>query len=226
MNDAIGAVLATLGAYLIGSIPFGFLIARSVRGIDIREHGSGNIGATNVSRVVGGKWGLAVLVLDALKGGLPVWLLPMLLLSGPCTHTSVLCGLATIVGHMYPCWLKLRGGKGVATALGVIVVLAPSAIGIAVLVFALTMLLFRRVALSSMSAALAFAVWQTATTWPESFSSTQWSLGVFSIAVPLLIVFRHRSNLARLLRGEEPRFHFARSEAALDSEEENSSDEG
>src|SRR5690606_37197450 len=104
--------------------PFSLLIARWFGGIDLRQHGSGNVGATNVARTLGFKWGLLALLLDALKGLLPTWGLPLLLFEGDVSrdHAQVVAGLAAIVGHMFPCWLGFRGGKGVATALGVVAV--------------------------------------------------------------------------------------------------------
>jgi acyl phosphate:glycerol-3-phosphate acyltransferase len=209
-------------AYLIGAIPFGLLTAKLVRGIDIRTAGSGNIGATNVGRVLGAKWGAFVLLLDALKGALPTWLLPMLVTSsdGPRgLHVMVGCGLAAIVGHMFPCWLRFRGGKGVATALGVIVVLAPLGTLVAVLAFAVTFALWRIVSLSSMLAAIAFCIaviWQL---WPQPFAAATWSLAAFATLVPLLIIVRHRSNIGRLLRGEESRYSTAKAAPAGTAED-------
>jgi acyl phosphate:glycerol-3-phosphate acyltransferase len=208
---SVAVVMAA--AYLIGSIPFGLLTAKLVRGIDIRTAGSGNIGATNVGRVLGARWGAFVLVLDALKGALPTWLLPMLVTSaeGPRgLHMMVGCGLAAILGHMFPCWLRFRGGKGVATALGVILVLSPWGTLVAVLTFAITFALARVVSLSSMLAAIAFCVavlWQLR---PQPFAASTWSLATFATFVPLLIVVRHRSNIGRLLRGEEARYSTAK----------------
>lgn len=208
----VAAVIVT--AYLVGAIPFGLLTAKLVRGIDIRTAGSGNIGATNVGRVLGARWGAFVLALDALKGALPTYVLPMLATSaeGPRgLHVMVGCGLAAVVGHMFPCWLQFRGGKGVATALGVILVLAPWGTLVAVLTFAVTFALFRIVSLSSMLAAVAFCVavlWRLS---PQPFSAQTWSLAAFAIAVPLLIIVRHRSNIGRLLRGEEARYSTAKS---------------
>ena len=161
MTTTNAAIIVAAIAYLAGSIPFGFLIAKFVARIDIRTEGSGNIGATNVGRVVGARWGIAVLLLDCLKGLIPVWFLPGALLStsnGSVQDIAVLCGVMTIVGHMYPCWLKLRGGKGVATALGVVMILAPWGTLTAVTAFALTLLVARIVSLSSIVAAVAFAV--------------------------------------------------------------------
>ena len=209
MNDAAAVLLATLVAYLIGSLPFGFLLARLGHGIDIRTVGSGNIGATNAARVLGARWGIAVLVLDALKGLVPVLLLPPAFFEPADSifiHVQVACGLATIVGHMFPCWLGFRGGKGVATALGVVAVLAWQGTLVSFVAFALVFLIWRIVSLSSIIAALAFAGMQMWLLQPAPFGSRTWSLAAFSLLVPALILYRHRSNVVRLIRGEEPRF--------------------
>ena len=210
MDRTIGSLVVCVAAYAIGSLPFGYLTAKIVGRKDIRQHGSGNIGATNVGRVLGAKWGALVLLLDCLKGLLPVLLLPRLVCTAEgsqCSHLDVACGVATIVGHMFPCWLGLRGGKGVATALGVVAVLAHwEATLAAIAVFAVCFLAFRIVSLSSMLAAVAFAACQMAMMGPHAFSAERWSLTAFSLAIPVLIIFRHRANVSRLLRGEEPRF--------------------
>jgi acyl phosphate:glycerol-3-phosphate acyltransferase len=210
MSLTLALAIAFVVAYLIGSLPFGLLIARFVAGVDIRQSGSGNIGATNVARVLGKRLGLTVLVLDCLKGAVPTIVLPICLAEGPVArqHLAVLSGTAAIWGHMFPCWLKFRGGKGVATALGVALALAPLSTAGAFVVFALSVALTRIVSLSSVLAACTFCgveLWQLR---PEPFGDTTWSLAAFSTLVPLLIIFRHRSNLARLLRGTEPRFEF------------------
>ena len=126
-------------AFLIGGIPFGYLLGRVLLKDDIRKHGSGNIGATNVARILGWKWGFIVLFLDALKGLLPTLATKLYLQEhssvGLMNLGAILAGICCIVGHMYPIWLKLRGGKGVATALGVILVIAPMASGVALATF-------------------------------------------------------------------------------------------
>ncbi len=215
------SVCAVLGAYLAGSIPFGLLVSRWVAGIDIRTRGSGNIGATNVAREVGAKWGALVLLLDFLKGALPTWGLPLLAAGshGVNQHLQVACAVAAVVGHMFPCWLKFRGGKGVATGAGVVVVLSPWATLAAVVTFFFVFALFRIVSASSVSAAVVFAVVELVLLRPEPFSQENWSLAVFSLLVPTLIIVRHRTNLVRLWRGEEPRMSFSRSSKEKKTEE-------
>lgn len=222
MTSPLAEILTVLLAYLAGSIPFGLLVARVVAGIDIRTQGSGNIGATNVGRVLGAKWGITVLLLDALKGLLPVWLIP-LALSGSLTDRvvllRVLAGVATIVGHMFPCWLGFRGGKGVATSLGVVLIIAPLGSLAAFIGFVLSMLVSRIVSLSSIIAAIAFAVCQMIVLRPHPFATSQIPVALFSLAVPVLIIVRHSSNIGRLLRGQEKRFEFGkRTEATPQAE--------
>jgi acyl phosphate:glycerol-3-phosphate acyltransferase len=204
---------AVLIAYLIGSLPFGYLVAWVISREDIRTRGSGNIGATNVARVLGAKWGMLVLLLDAIKGLLPVWGAPRLVCepSDPrFLHLQVACGIATIIGHMFPCYLRFRGGKGVATSLGVILVLSPWATLVAFGVFAASILIWRIVSLSSMLAAIAFGAVSLWNLRPAPFSSENWSLAAFSLFIPALILLRHRANLKRLIKGEEPRFQSKR----------------
>jgi acyl phosphate:glycerol-3-phosphate acyltransferase len=202
---AIAAVL--VAAYMAGSIPFSLLIGRAVGGIDLRQHGSGNVGATNVGRLLGWKWGIVALILDAIKGLLPTGLLPLLFSDADVRgHLAVGCGLAAILGHMFPCWLGFRGGKGVATSLGVVLMLAPWGGLAAAGVFAVCFAIWRYVSLGSIIAAIAFTVVQFVLLRPDPFSSLKWSIAVFSIAVPMLVILRHRSNIARLLRGEEKKF--------------------
>ncbi|MBL4885897.1 MAG: glycerol-3-phosphate 1-O-acyltransferase PlsY [Planctomycetaceae bacterium] len=196
--------------YFCGSIPFGLFIAKWAGGIDIRKHGSGNIGATNVGRIMGAKWFAIVMLLDGFKGLVPT--LAAVLISQAdfsfevSPHTAVFAGLCAVLGHMYPCWLKFKGGKGVATALGVVGVLAPPASLFAAICFGITFLIWRTVSISSLLAASSFAVLELYLLSPEPFSSSNWSRGCFSLLVPGLIIYRHRSNIARLIRGEEHAF--------------------
>lgn len=203
-------VLCLLSSFLVGGIPFGYLTGRFVLKDDIRNHGSGNIGATNVGRVIGWKWGSFVLLLDACKGLLPTWLASKWasenLEAESVIHFSVLAGIAAIVGHMYPVYLKLRGGKGVATALGVVIVLAPQALAIAFAGFVLIVVTTKLVALASMVAAAAFSVTYFSMMGKTAWETANLSLTAFSLLIPSLIVWRHRSNIARLISGNEPAF--------------------
>ena len=202
-------LLILVGAYLAGSLPFGLIVARVAKGIDIREHGSKNIGATNVTRVLGAKWGALCFVLDVLKGALPI-ALPKWLFAWDDpnrVHWLVAAGLLTILGHMFPIWLGFRGGKGVATALGVVVMLAnPISTAITFGAFVVCFAATRIVSISSITAAVTFVVAQMYFLWPQPFRAETWSIASFSLAVPMLIIVKHRSNIVRLLRGEEPRF--------------------
>lgn len=199
---------ATIGpviAYLIGSLPFGYFVARIVAGTDIRQLGSGNIGATNVARSLGAKWGILVLFLDALKGLLPTLLIPQSLFPSEgshFTHFEVGVGLMTIIGHMFPVWLRFRGGKGVATALGVAVVLSWMGTAAAFVVFAMIFSWKRIVSLGSVLAALTFAITVLSTV-SQPFGEENWPLSAFALAAPTLIIARHRTNIVRLIRGEE-----------------------
>jgi len=221
-------IFVAAASYLAGSIPFGLVVANLVSGTDIRKVGSGNIGATNVARTLGAKWGILVLLLDALKGLLPVLFIPTLFVnpdSSNFDNVRVLSGVATILGHMFPVWLAFRGGKGVATSLGVILVLGPWSTLTAVIAFALTFLGSRIVALSSIVAAIAFGISQFIQLRPIAFTEEKWGLIVFSIAVPLLIVVRHWSNLGRIMRGEEKRFQFGSRKKAETTSSETKADE-
>lgn len=202
-------------SYLVGSIPFGLLVAKWAKGIDIREHGSGNIGATNVGRTLGFRWFLAVFALDYLKGLLPTLLIPLVVESLHGTvwvHLAVLCGFATLVGHMYPLYLKFKGGKGVATGLGMVTVLMPIGSGVALLTFLTTFGLVRIISAASMLGAIAFCIAEMILLKPHPFTAENWPLATLAILAPLLIIVRHRSNIARLLKGEEQKIQASQKE--------------
>lgn len=210
-------------SFLIGGIPFGYLVGRFILKDDIRNHGSGNIGATNVGRVIGWKWGGLVLLLDAIKGlaptaGAMVYATKYLPASMH-LHLPVAAGISAIVGHMYPVYLKLRGGKGVATALGVVIVLAPKAVLTALAVFLITLAASRLVALASMLAATAFGITSIALTGTKSLQADHLSLTAFAVAIPALIIWRHRSNISRMLSGREPAVTDSPSAVAGDAEQ-------
>ncbi len=182
-------------AYLIGSVPTGYLLS-SISGIDIREAGSGNIGATNVGRVVGWKAGLLTLVADAGKGFIPVFFSIQL---GFDPKVSALTALATFIGHLYPVFLKFKGGKGVATALGCLAGLAPLIAGCLTLVFLVIVLVTRWVSLGSLGAAALTPLlfW---------FFSYEFTYIWMSLIMAILIIVRHRGNIQRLISGEESKF--------------------
>jgi len=187
--------LVALG-YLSGSVPYGMLVVRALKGVDVRSQGSGNIGATNVARTAGPAAGVGVLVLDALKGGLPVLLARAV---APGTDLPVWVGVAAVVGHVASIWLGFRGGKGVATALGVLAVLAPWPAAAGALTYAGVFALTR---VSSLGSLLGGAV-AVAVAWlvPGTPRSAAW----LTTALFTLLLWTHRGNLHRLLRRSEPR---------------------
>jgi glycerol-3-phosphate acyltransferase PlsY len=191
-------LLLTIVAYLFGAVPFGLLVARS-RGVNIREQGSGNIGATNVFRVIGKGWGIFTLVLDLLKGFIPAFFFPMVgNLADPVY--GVLFGFAAILGHTFPIYLKFKGGKGVATSAGMLLGVAPVAVGVGLLFFVITVVISRYVSLASIIAAIAVAV----TVWVEGDKVL--IVKVMLTVMSVLIVWLHRANIKRLLNGTENRF--------------------
>jgi glycerol-3-phosphate acyltransferase PlsY len=190
------AALLLLG-YLAGSIPFGVLLTRWFRGVDVRQSGSGNIGATNVTRVAGKKLGAVVLLLDALKGALAVALAQWLLPEAPRMHAAV--GLAAFLGHVYPVWLKLNGGKGVATALGVLGVLVPLAAIAGALVYAGLVAAWRVSSIGSLAGGVTAVGVASLTARAPEYA---W----LSALLFALILWTHRSNILRLLRHTERRF--------------------
>ncbi len=190
------AVFICAGAYVLGSFPTGLLVGKA-RGIDVRTVGSGNIGATNVARALGKKWAVFVLACDALKGFLPVATAEALCAGQP--RVVALAGLATIVGHMFTIFLRGRGGKGVATSLGVSLGLSP-AIGLACLaVYALTYAATRLSSLGSLLGIWSFPVIATI------HGGLPLPYVALSVVVAVLVTIRHRANIRRLLRREETR---------------------
>lgn len=186
-------------AYLLGSIPTGYLVARAVKGIDIRQYGSGNTGATNVLRVVG-KWAaLGVFAIDMLKGSSAVLLMGWLLPPGPGAAWWIMgAGLLALVGHSRSIWLNWTGGKSAATGFGVLLAMAwPVAIG-AIAVFAGVLAIARMVSLGSILAALAAVVLMVATGQPLPY-------GLLALLGSIYVILRHRTNIERILAGTEPR---------------------
>jgi glycerol-3-phosphate acyltransferase PlsY len=194
-------VVPILLAYLLGAMPNGLLIAR-LKGIDIRKVGSGNIGATNVMRSVGKPWGIATFVLDALKGFVPAFVFPAVFPSGAGpAAVGVFSGVAAILGHNYPIYLRFRGGKGVATSAGVLLGIAPLAVLIGLGGWLLVFLATRYVSLASIVAAAVIVVcgWLAYRREGLLLPTTLTLLGI-------LAIWRHRSNIQRLLAGTEHRF--------------------
>jgi glycerol-3-phosphate acyltransferase PlsY len=203
-----------LAGYLLGSIPFGILLTRLFGGGDIRAAGSGNIGATNVTRVVGPIPGILTLILDGLKGAAAVWLAAHF--SGYSATWMTATGFAALVGHCFPAWLKFHGGKGVATAAGMFLALCwPAAVG-AILLFVAVVFFFRFVSLGSIAAAasmplLIYLLWAPHLAPPPSVT-----LGAFAAA--MLVVYKHDGNIQRLVEGREPRFSFGKESKDRDPE--------
>lgn len=199
MNHFGGFVFFVLAAYLLGSIPFGLIAGFKVKGLDIREQGSKNIGATNVFRVVGKKWGITVLLLDVLKGYVAC-VLPAFFGQSFALPFLLLLGVSAILGHSFPVWLKFKGGKGVATSLGVFLAIAwiPTLItfGIWILCFVIT----RIISISSLLAALVF---------PGMIVRCYRGTGDFKFLLPISLVlaafifYTHRANIQRLRQGTE-----------------------
>ena len=190
----MNAVLAVTVGYLVGSIPFAFLLSRQ-RGIDLRRAGSGNVGASNVLRTTGARAAVLAMVLDGAKGSIAV-LVAQLLSAGPVV--AVIAAFASVIGHVYPIWLRFRGGKGVATAAGAFAVLAPEALGIAASVFAVVVLATRFISVGSIAGALTLALVAT-------FTDVAGIVALGATASALIIIYRHRENLARLVAGTERR---------------------
>jgi glycerol-3-phosphate acyltransferase PlsY len=194
-------------SYLLGSIPFGYILVRVFQGVDVRSIGSGNIGATNVARSGGKALAIATLVLDAFKGWLPVFLVLTLQgipASDPAQRNTLaaVAALLAVIGHMFPVWLGFKGGKGVATGLGVFLALAPGAALIALVIFIAIVTLTRYVSLGSILAAAALPA---ALCWLERDSFPTPAL-LLSAAVALLVILRHHQNIGRLWAGTESRF--------------------
>jgi len=184
------------GAYLLGSVPFAYLLVRGATGQDIRRTGSGNVGATNTMRAAGPLAGLAVAVLDISKGVVPVVVMRHF---DPATAWLGAAAAAAVVGHCFPVWLGFRGGKGVATAAGAFLTLAPRAGLCALGVWLVMLVVFRVVSLASVVAVASFPVWV------HLVDGGTVALVISSSVVSMIIVLRHHANLRRLVAGEEPR---------------------
>ena len=204
-------IVTALIAYLLGSIPTGFLVAKA-RNVDIRTVGSGNIGATNAFRVLGTRFGVLVLLVDAAKGWISVAVVApvvaQILNGAPVEYLKIAAGLSAILGHNFTCWLHFKGGKGIATTAGVLIALVPWALLIILVVWIISFLLTRYVSVGSIAASLTlpFATWFT----------TGHDIGLTAITagMSLLAIYKHRVNIRRLRDGTENRIEFKKKEAA------------
>ena len=190
--------LLLLAAYLLGAFPSSYVVARMVRGIDLREHGSGNLGATNAYRVLGWKAATPVFILDILKGWLPPFLFPRL--DGTEDWRWALAyGAAAIVGHVFSVYVRFKGGKGVATGAGVFIALAPLAVLIGLIVWGTLLFITGTVSIASIAAAatLPLAVW---------LLGARIEVLILAIALATFVIYAHRSNIRRLAKGQEPSF--------------------
>ena len=197
MHPAIGLVLA----YLLGSIPAAYIAGRVGKGIDLRQHGSGNLGATNVYRVMGWKVAAAVLLFDGAKGALPVLLFPQWFHAQPPLYWAIGYGIAAIAGHVRSIFLAFKGGgKGVATAAGVFLALAPIPMGVALISWIAVLLISGYVSLASLVSAALLAVLLVV------LKGIQSPLAIVGVVLAAFVFFTHRANIGRLRRGEEHRF--------------------
>ncbi len=194
-------LIAALFSYLLGSIPFGFLLVKVSLGEDVRASGSGNIGATNVSRI-SIVLGLITLLLDACKGAAAVFL--TLLIFPALSYLPASAAFFAVLGHVFPVWLKFRGGKGVATSLGAFLLLAPKSVLIVIGIFLLLVALFRYISLASIISAMLFPmlVWM--------FNATGAVLVFAAVLTAAIVLLKHRANLQRITAGTEPRFSLKR----------------
>jgi glycerol-3-phosphate acyltransferase PlsY len=202
VGTPVSVALLTLAAYLLGSIPTSYLVGR-VHGVDLREHGSGNLGGTNAYRVLGLRAGLPVVLVDVSKGFVPAYFFPSWD-GSPIGQLALVYGLAAIAGHVWSIFMRFRGGKGVATGAGVLVALAPTSALVGLLVWAGLVSITRYVSVASIAAAtvVPVAAWMT-----DERASTV----LFCTAIALFVWWTHRQNLRRLVRGEENRFGTNRS---------------
>ena len=198
-------IIVFLSGYAAGSVPFAFIIAKLNGAIDIRKYGSGNPGAANTLRVLGRKAAATVLLLDFFKGYLPVLIVSEIFKTNNINISLLMitAGLSVILGHIFPVWLKFRGGKGVASAAGVFTALYPPLFPVSLLIFILSVLIIKKISAASIITALSV---------PISYcliililkKTYDPFIGFFTLMIPAIIVFRHRSNIKRIIKGIEP----------------------
>jgi len=193
-------------AYLLGSIPFGILIVKARGGPDVRSTGSGNIGAANVARSAGALAGVLTLVLDSGKGYLAVWLAERV--AGSSARWMMIAAVACVVGHVFPVWLRFRGGKGVATTLGAFLPICRDAVALAAILWLLVVVFWRYSSLGSIVAAAALPVFVYFLYEPRH--APPWYVSAGTVAISLLVLWKHRSNIERLIAGTESRLTIRR----------------
>lgn len=194
-------IISPIVSYLIGSIPFGFLITKFVKGVDIRQIGSGNPGATNVARVLGKSYGILVFILDLLKGFLTVFAFDYFFTSYGHNLSLILCGMGVICGHTFPIFLGFKGGKAAATGCGVFLWLAPLPLFISVAVWLLVVFISRYISLGSMISSIALVA--SLILFGKDPFRHGLPLTLFSIFISVLLIVRHKSNITRILNGTE-----------------------
>ncbi len=212
LNNLLEAVFILI-AYLLGSLPTSVWWGKAFYGIDVREFGSGNAGATNTIRVLGKRAGFPVLIIDIVKGSLAVMLAffsDFASGSGPFVNYQIALGVAAVIGHIFPVFAGFRGGKGVATLLGVALTMEPQVAGLALIVFLVVLSLFRYVSLASMSAGLSFPVILL-----TLFPGRPVSMIAFSIVVSILLIITHKKNIQRLLKKQESKVNLFKAKAGL-----------
>lgn len=204
----INLLLILVLSYLMGSIPFGFLLGKFFLRLDLREHGSGNVGATNALRVLGWKWGLLAFLLDMSKGLGAVILAKSLLPDN--NLVLILAGLASILGHIFTIFLRFKGGKGVATSAGVFAALIPVSLAIALGCFIIVTVLSRYVSAGSISASLTLVIAQSYFTFRNGLQNPEYL--VLAVIVAGFVIIKHRSNIQRLIKGTENKISFKKKE--------------
>lgn len=198
-----------LMAYMLGSVPTAVWIGKSFYNVDVRQHGSGNAGATNTFRVLGRKPGIVVFLIDVLKGWLAVQL-SVFINSGGFTHNQyvniqILLGLSALLGHIFPLWAQFKGGKGVATLFGLVIALHPASAFLAFAVFILLFVSTRYVSVGSIAAGISYPLLVL-----FAFRLPSVSMHIFSVSMTGLLIFTHRKNIRRLINREESRFSFVK----------------
>jgi glycerol-3-phosphate acyltransferase PlsY len=203
----VATLLLVLAGYLLGSIPFGLILTNLLSRKDVRDHGSGNIGATNVSRVAGPLAGILTLILDAAKGATAAWFAERF--TDHRASAMIFAGMAALIGHCFPVWLRFKGGKGVATALGIFLALCPLAALAGFVLFLLVVLFWRYISLGSLSAAAAMPLLIYFLWAPGHAPPLVITLG--TLFASALIFYKHSANLQRLVEGTEPKYLLGKS---------------